>query len=366
MADSSTIEQRSACSAFESCLITVKLSPTVVKKLKEELAKKKLAKEPTFTLFNKLPPELRAIIWKYAVYTQDRLVQFVITPPTTTRYLEGAITISNAPVPPLFLVSKEAYGEVQPYYVRLDHKITATSPQTSTGPLISFENDIFHYADPRSAPPYDLIEKALPWSTLRRITEPRAGENRSVNERIFQVLSLRGSKRLALDQDVLQNYCAGPSFFIGPLAGIEMLGWILDLDELRVISRHGHQVAFTRHELETLDTKLQRYEQRTNRTKRTMGRCMQALIERNRSQPHGSNFDVEKRIYQWIMDDLRHSMLNDHHWYRNVPPTAIQAGRLIKYDTNDTKAEERLQFDRMNRQLLDLVLTKQATSPSGV
>ncbi|KAK5625139.1 hypothetical protein RRF57_000855 [Xylaria bambusicola] len=92
----------------------------------------------TFHFFGKLPAELRMMIWKYALYGQNRLVEI-----GHQKEGQAGIIVNRAPVPSLFLVNWEAYKWTKSSYSRLGPLINMESTPNSTGPLISFENDVF-------------------------------------------------------------------------------------------------------------------------------------------------------------------------------------------------------------------------------
>ncbi|KAI0516947.1 hypothetical protein F5B22DRAFT_646292 [Xylaria bambusicola] len=97
--------------------------------------------QQTFHLFGNLPGELRLLIWKNAIYGQNRHVEIGYQAEGQT-----GIIVSRAPVPPLFLVNWEAYYWTRSLYSRLSPVIDRHSTPSSTGPLISFENDVFFIA----------------------------------------------------------------------------------------------------------------------------------------------------------------------------------------------------------------------------
>ncbi|KAI1302876.1 hypothetical protein F5Y03DRAFT_396097 [Xylaria venustula] len=123
--------------ARETCFVTIKLSTAMVMKLKAMLHI-----EPTFHSFPKLPAELRVMIWKCAAYIQDRIVTLWVDErdegdPT------ASLRIMRAPMPRIFLVNQEAYAETRKLYVHMAPNFMPYLERRSTGPLISFENDIF-------------------------------------------------------------------------------------------------------------------------------------------------------------------------------------------------------------------------------
>ncbi|KAI0534719.1 hypothetical protein GGR58DRAFT_520110 [Xylaria digitata] len=306
MADSGMIPRPASHYACESYVVTVKLSNTAVEKLK-----KMLKKEKTFHLFPKLPPELRSMIWKRAVYTQDRLVSFLVPLVPIDHHFK--IKIRDAPMPPLFLVNKEAYYESRSCYVRLDGAITADSPPAATGPLISFENDIFHYIN--SAPP--ILWCDLIWPGYKRITESTLPSYvPSSMKRCLQILYLRSLRRLALrkeDYTICRTSvfdCPQPYF--SPLTMIEALAFMIDVDELRIISKDkNNQASFTRRDLEPNDFKAQRNAKRSDRAERCTKKFRRTLdrvkISRSRCGELGRVMRVMRKWSHGIIEqDLRH------------------------------------------------------------
>ncbi|KAI0101411.1 hypothetical protein GGR51DRAFT_575076 [Nemania sp. FL0031] len=61
-----------------------------------------LIRKQTFHHFARLPAELRVMIWRYAVYLQDRVVEFAKIPGQKIGD-KDTMKILCAPVPPLFL-----------------------------------------------------------------------------------------------------------------------------------------------------------------------------------------------------------------------------------------------------------------------
>lgn len=111
-----------------------------------------LLQKQTFHYFPKLPPELRIKIWQYAVHAQRRVVTLEPAPPRWmhegTWIHEGAImVVRHAPAPALFLVNKESLYEATKSYIRFSPTIRAGSTPSATGPLISFDDDIFCYRE---------------------------------------------------------------------------------------------------------------------------------------------------------------------------------------------------------------------------
>ncbi|KAI1498904.1 hypothetical protein F5X99DRAFT_411606 [Biscogniauxia marginata] len=95
--------------------------------------------EVTFHCFPRLPSELRIMIWKYGLYSQNRIVGLRVE----SRH------ISYAPCPILFLVCQESKSVTVRAYQRLrraDITCEYAYPVSSRigGPLVSFETDIFH------------------------------------------------------------------------------------------------------------------------------------------------------------------------------------------------------------------------------
>ncbi|KAI1424236.1 hypothetical protein F5Y12DRAFT_753739 [Xylaria sp. FL1777] len=160
MADANLADLHTLYFARKGYVVTVKLSSTATEKLQEIFKR-----EQNFHLFPKLPPELRAMIWKRAVYGQDRLVKLRIQMPHPRRL--PVLTAYSAPLPPLFLVNKEAYFEARSSYVRLSPYIEIDSPPESFGPLLSFENDIFYYTDL-----HVVLHRDKWWVGTKQITEP--------------------------------------------------------------------------------------------------------------------------------------------------------------------------------------------------
>ncbi|KAI5868224.1 hypothetical protein GGS23DRAFT_592014 [Durotheca rogersii] len=99
--------------------------------------------EPTqqFSLFQQMPPEVRAMIWTTAVRGQDRLVM-----------TDSLTRVTRAPCPTLFLVCFESYMVARMCYTRLPGGDLHTdewlppmhlAPAGGPGPVVSFANDIF-------------------------------------------------------------------------------------------------------------------------------------------------------------------------------------------------------------------------------
>ncbi|KAI0111675.1 hypothetical protein F4814DRAFT_450349 [Daldinia grandis] len=145
-----------------------------------------------FHKFQQLPPELRTMIWNFAVWAQDRFVD-------TYRLRR----IKSAPCPVLFLTCKEAKFWAIRQYKRVKNgdllygKIVPAS-RKATGPVISFEHDIVMMGDwrlwnaPRNSP-----RRAYP----REVAElqSRGLPLRHIHKRI-EVLSARGFHRVALSR----------------------------------------------------------------------------------------------------------------------------------------------------------------------
>ncbi|KAI8962234.1 hypothetical protein F5Y11DRAFT_347670 [Daldinia sp. FL1419] len=99
------------------------------------------SKPNNFPQFSSLPPELRAMIWEFAVPAQDRFVD-------TYRLRK----VKSAPCPVLFLVCKESKSWTSKFYKRVRNgnflrgKILPIE-QEAAGPVISFEHDIVMIGD---------------------------------------------------------------------------------------------------------------------------------------------------------------------------------------------------------------------------
>jgi hypothetical protein len=71
-----------------------------------------------------------------------------------------------------------------------------------------------------------------------------------VYEEAIQGLISKSVKRLAFNQSTIETYQTIPDCCVGPLAFIEIFGWVTKVNELWIINRHGQEVAFKRKELE--------------------------------------------------------------------------------------------------------------------
>ncbi|KAI0852851.1 hypothetical protein F5Y00DRAFT_272484 [Daldinia vernicosa] len=146
----------------------------------------------TFHMFMKLPPELRGMIWEFAVWTQNRFVD-------TYRLRK----IMSAPCPALFLTCKESRSWTTKLYKRVRNgdllygKIMPAA-RAARGPVISFECDIMkmgdwrHWNSPKHNYPKEVAElrsKELPLRPIHQRIEAlsRWGFHRVVLERPHEV-----------------------------------------------------------------------------------------------------------------------------------------------------------------------------------
>ncbi|KAI0388151.1 hypothetical protein F5Y04DRAFT_275002 [Hypomontagnella monticulosa] len=146
----------------------------------------------TFPYFNSFPREVRDMIWKEAVRTQDRLV-----------WIDGLRKITKAPCPNLFLVNHEAKQAAQDVYqkVRGGDILTGRimpSYYAWEGPIISFEHDII------------MIENWYRWTKSRHSMTSRNAHNRLLAGRPLRPMQKRiaemgelGISRVAFKQNEL-------------------------------------------------------------------------------------------------------------------------------------------------------------------
>ncbi|GAW13365.1 hypothetical protein ANO14919_027490 [Xylariales sp. No.14919] len=317
MADLNIVSRCPPYSACERHYVTLKLSATGVERLKEMLKKKK---ERSFPSFTKLPPELRVMIWRLAVYRQDRLVEIEI--PHTLQDEdgwepdEGWIRIAHAPVPPLFLVNKEAYYETKLFYGLYRCSIDTEGSSGSLGPRISFENDIFFYTG--IAGISTIASTDMPWTGYKPITEVVPSRRQTVSEKCLRILPLRGCRRFAITKEhplTSPNLLCCHRLHFSLLTAIDMVAYVMKVDELRVISREGNQIIFTRRDWGPDDTRLQHIIRKRERAERTLKK-FNAACRRFPAPSWTEIMRIDELRVQWNHGILQQDMRHDDDWYR--------------------------------------------------
>ncbi|KAI1330369.1 hypothetical protein F5Y16DRAFT_15700 [Xylariaceae sp. FL0255] len=221
--------------AHETFFVSLKLSPSVINKLRAKLPRAEAREPRTFPMLGLLPPELRNIIWRYAAYAEDRIVKVVINLAIHLGYtpnLAGPLSPSfrSKSTLILLLVNKEAGNGVRKIYNR-------TGPGTR---LISPETDI-----------YDINYPFL-GRTLLDLATIACGSQKGIDEdtdigfeplmRLYHpllaYLSDLGFKRFRLNCHPLgiRSLCR---------SGLSVIAWALGADDFQVYQANCHGYIYT-------------------------------------------------------------------------------------------------------------------------
>ncbi|KAI0968384.1 hypothetical protein F4678DRAFT_482001 [Xylaria arbuscula] len=289
----------------ETCVVTIKLSATMITKLKAMLHR-----EPTFHSFSKLPAELRVMIWKCAAYTQDRVV--AMRPHANLAGEYRGFQTMVAPMPPIFLVNQEAYAETRKLYVHLAPEFHPDSEPTPTGPLISFENDIFHFPEDERPIFGDGRTSYPAFSTIRNNWQIKFG---SFLEVCLSKSRKRDRKPVPRDDEPspLRPFCriGTRPWNMSLLTATEMEAHKpTNVDWLQAIDGHGLHVSFTRGDLDALSFGFERWLERYYRMNRDAWKHAVVGPPLLWSREHRRAEVVRWRLgLQQLLDD------HNFHWY---------------------------------------------------
>ncbi|KAI1134650.1 hypothetical protein F5Y05DRAFT_422032 [Hypoxylon sp. FL0543] len=254
----------------------------------------------TFPRFSGLPKELQLMIWEEAIVQDgDRVISVS---------LDGEdIFVARAPTPKWLLVNREAHSAALKFYTRIQDGILGSAPeQNPTGPLVSFEHDIFYLLEVDDYLVFTL-DCAVADQHERLIDLPTDNPQGQVMQNILALVLAYGAKRLGLEEDA--RYFPGA---VGSIAGNQYLLWSLGADELWwIIGRNRHMPVKADHYGEMTKKQIEDLEQKRVRYDRRRNRYFDYSWQVERFEKEGRH--QEARILErWTMDGAEHSEDMDH------------------------------------------------------
>ncbi|KAI1074012.1 hypothetical protein F5B20DRAFT_474687 [Whalleya microplaca] len=285
-----------------------------------------------FTLFPKLPAEIQAMIWKYSVRGQNRVITARFNKDTQT------LAITHAPVPAVFLVNRASYEATKKFYgvVRLGKiypklsYVYGTLHLEDRGPVVSVEHDIFRIKLPAvmiqtvAAGAIEKFQRAWDQKVDLVMLQQKLWYTKA-----FKTLMVTfGAKRFAL----------GPSRFdrvstaAGETGSLRMITWAFGADEL-FLAHNLVEPCCTRRDVTPITAIWYKIYQR-HQTWTGSLKIMRGLLDSGR-------FEESQEIETLAKLDLDHSLaVEGDDWVTDYPGDS-------DYDSDD------LRFDKMARKRIN-------------